>query len=744
MVNKFSRLFPHFADSLLHSYSQIFFSNHRLFALILMVVTFFDVFAGICGLTAVLGANGLAYVMGFNRNNIRMGYYGFNALLVGLGLGVYYQPGSEFFLVLFSAILLTLLFTLMMEGVIGKYGLPYLSIPFLFALWMVILASRQYSSLVVSERGLFTMGAMYGEGGVPLLDTYRWITEIPIPEVFKIYFRSLGAIFFQYYLLAGIIIAIGLLIYSRIAFLLSITGFLAAYGYYSIVGASIEQLSYSYIGFNFILTSMAIGGFFLIPSRSSFLWMILLVPVVSIAIVSTNALFSIFQMSVYSLPFNLVVLVFIYSLKFRERFTDQPQLVSVQQYSPERNLYSQYAFHDRFQGRNWIALGIPAWGRWTISQGHNGAFTHKEQWRHAWDLVITNAGNMQYRNEGRYVEDYFCYAKPLIAPAAGVVETIVDGVEDNLPGEVNLEQNWGNTIIIRHAEGLYSKLCHIKPGSFKVKQGDFVQQGDQLGLVGNSGRSPFPHLHYQIQELPYIGSKTLDYPLGHYILLDRESVQLKTISIPREGDLVASVEPNNNLKQALRFVPGQVIYFKITDADQVKIKKVEVCVDIYNHSYLFCVESGAKAYFKSEQGVHYFTHFEGSKKSLVYYLYLSLYKIPLGYIQGIQVTDCFPLHMLEGGALGWLHDFIAPFYRLMSAEYQAVMIKEDDDFARVTHYISSKVFLKTFKKMNQHFQFDVVIDSGRIERIGIQGKFEFIIEELSDKEYALYEDENKG
>ncbi|MCK7534439.1 MAG: urea transporter [Marinilabiliales bacterium] len=94
----------------------------------------------------------------------------------------------------------------------------------------------------------------------------------------SIYFRSLGAIFFQYHLFPGLLIAIGLLIYSRIAFTLSLLGFYAAYAFYQLVGADMTTLSYSYIGFNFILTAIAIGGFFIIPSWYSFLWVILLTP----------------------------------------------------------------------------------------------------------------------------------------------------------------------------------------------------------------------------------------------------------------------------------------------------------------------------------------------------------------------------------------------------------------------------------------------------------------------------------
>ena len=300
MLKKLENIFPQFISSTLNSYTQIFFSNNRIFAVILLIVTFFDLNAGISDLIAVLISNTSAYLIGFNRFNIKSGYYGFNSLLVGLGLGIYYQMNLEFILILLFISIFTLFITVMLEGVIGKYGLPYLSISFLLGIWMVTLASREFTALAISERGIFISNELYSIGGGFFVAIYNWFGELNLHESVVIYFRSLGAIFFQYHLFAGIIIAIGLLIFSRIAFLLSLIGFFTAYLFYQFVGGNIYELSYSYIGFNFILTAIAIGGFFIVPSKYSFLSVILLTPLISITITSTMAIMSLFQLSIYS------------------------------------------------------------------------------------------------------------------------------------------------------------------------------------------------------------------------------------------------------------------------------------------------------------------------------------------------------------------------------------------------------------------------------------------------------------
>jgi len=315
-------------------------------------------FAGLSGLLAVVFSNILAYVIGFNRNNIKSGYYGFNSLLVGLGLGVFYQPGLEYFILLIFVAFLTLFLTIMVEGVIGKYGLPFLSFSFLLSIWLVTLASRQFTTLKVSEIGIYALNDMFSLGGLSMVKVYNWFNMLPWPDTVKLYFKSLGAILFQYHLVPGILLAIGLLIYSRISFTLSVLGFFSAYLYYNFIGADFNELSYGYIGFNFILTSIAIGGFFIIPSKYSYLWVILLTPLISIFLTSTNVFFNLFQLSVYSLPFNIIVVLFLYILKFRERFYSKPQIVSYQQYSPEKNLYSHLNYNQRFGKSAFFSLSL--------------------------------------------------------------------------------------------------------------------------------------------------------------------------------------------------------------------------------------------------------------------------------------------------------------------------------------------------------------------------------------------------
>lgn len=90
----------------------------------------------------------------------------------------------------------------------------------------------------------------------------------------------------------------------------------------------------------------------------------------------------------------------------------------------------------------------------------------------------------------------------------------------------------------------------MKSGDFRFKLGDFVKRGDVLSNCGNSGRSPEPHIHFQVQTIPKVGARTLDYPIASYILRRGTDFDLKIFEVPNEGDLIRNPEINPLLKQA--------------------------------------------------------------------------------------------------------------------------------------------------------------------------------------------------
>ncbi|MBK7030973.1 MAG: M23 family metallopeptidase [Bacteroidales bacterium] len=356
-------------------------------------------------------------------------------------------------------------------------------------------------------------------------------------------------------------------------------------------------------------------------------------------------------------------------------------------------------------------------GEWIVTQGHSGEHTHKESWRHAWDFEICDENGNTYAEKGNVLTDYFSYNKPVVAPADGWIEEIIDNVEDNDPRAFNLRQNWGNTVVIRHFDGLYSKMSHLRKGSLKVEKGNFVKKGDKIALCGNSGRSPQPHIHFQMQATPYIGSATLDFPIGRYILHHDQRFELISWGKPENGQLISNIDNNNSLSAAFNFIPGQQISFTIKEENKDPyILYWNVEIDLYNYTYLHCHTTGSKAYFRNDPDLHCFTWFHGDKKSLLYAFYLGAYKIAKGYYPGLIIKDEYPLYNMRKGLRKMLQDFVAPFHLFVHSEYIMEYISMDDELGQTGITLQSSMLERTSLKTTKLAEFSFFVDHERIER----------------------------
>ena len=119
----------------------------------------------------------------------------------------------------------------------------------------------------------------------------------------------------------------------------------------------------------------------------------------------------------------------------------------------------------------------------------------------AFDFIITDSTGKEYRTDSKTNEDYYAFGKDIIAACDGEVAFAIDGVKDNIPGNVNPMFVTGNTVMIKTNKNEYLLYAHFKQGSIAVKEGQFVTQGQLLGRCGNSGNSTQPHLHFHIQNV---------------------------------------------------------------------------------------------------------------------------------------------------------------------------------------------------------------------------------------------------
>jgi murein DD-endopeptidase MepM/ murein hydrolase activator NlpD len=148
--------------------------------------------------------------------------------------------------------------------------------------------------------------------------------------------------------------------------------------------------------------------------------------------------------------------------------------------------------------------------------------------RFAIDWVQLNADGKTYTGDPSGNKNYRAYGAEIHAVADGVVTQTKDGLPQNTPGAkslavpVSLETIGGNHVIMEIGDGLYAFYAHMQPGSLRVKVGDKVRRGQVLGLLGNTGNSSEPHLHFQICDAnSELGSEGLPYAFASFEVLGK-------------------------------------------------------------------------------------------------------------------------------------------------------------------------------------------------------------------------------
>ncbi|MGR3678397.1 MAG: M23 family metallopeptidase, partial [Paracoccaceae bacterium] len=92
----------------------------------------------------------------------------------------------------------------------------------------------------------------------------------------------------------------------------------------------------------------------------------------------------------------------------------------------------------------------------------------------------------------------------VLAAAPGVIRATRNTMADRLfttENETDIAgKECGNGVVIRHDDGWETQYCHMKRGSISVTKGQRIEAGTELGHVGLSGRTQFPHLHFSVRK----------------------------------------------------------------------------------------------------------------------------------------------------------------------------------------------------------------------------------------------------
>lgn len=670
--------FGSFVLAIPNSYATILFSDSTLLGLVLLIVTFFSPLIGLSGLLGLVTALLLSRIAGFEPWDSKSGVVGFNSLILAMSFAYYYPTALMYNHPLFyiGAVVTASIFTMFLYLVLSYFTQSWLRMP-----------SMSLAFSITALMLWFYFAKMGYLANYEIEKPLLLNLNIESSAFWRMYFICLGSIFFVPTVLSGILIASALLIISRIAFSLSLLGWTLCYYLLQISGIGGGSGMF-YPGFNIILIVIAVGSVFLLPGKSA--WLLAAMSaifglMITILMSSVYHYYNPFTLHhtplavpVFAFPLNIIVLLVVFTLRLRIKAT-KPQMNDYNVFIPERALQLYQERFKRFGEAGVPQFCLPVNGEWKITQGHHGSETHKLEWAYAWDFEIEDNSGKKYSEDALQLTDYYTYNKPVFSSAAGYIAKVSDGVLDNSIGNIDPHHNWGNYITISHGFGLYSLYAHLKNGSIMVKEGDYVAKGAKLASIGNSGRSPVPHLHFQIQLGVVAGSKTLLSHLVNYKLRKTDgSFEFISSGIPHEGDTISALIPEARLQDILCLPYGQELNFTVKSSGKERHENWSVELDFAG---TFRIVSSRKTSleFSVYNGIYNALSLKGRRNTALYAFAMILSRFPY--------TDKYQLSWQDEPALSismnpWVKDIallLMPIYNPLRVDVQSQASHEGND-----------------------------------------------------------------
>lgn len=588
------------------AYAEIIFLQGKFTGFLLLIVTLHNPNIAVCGLIAVFIAFLFAIFLGLKESFLTSGYFIYNSLLVGFSIGFLFKLSIFVIFLLSVSAILTFLLALMISRLFYLYlNLPILSIPFTVVSSLIYLASAKFPNVYVTS--------VSGASNIS-----QWVHFEPLEH----YLIALGSIVFLPHWLPGLMMALILFCRSRIVFMFSVGGYFLGVWITSLLIGSWNLALVQSGHFNFILIAIALGSIFTIVSLRSIALAAIGVAVSTLIMGAANVFWAQYAIPIFTLPFILITLSMLYAL----RLSGRKWTPSIYKSVPEETLEHHLISANRIAPS--IPIGLPFEGQWSVWQGFDGKWTHTGAWRYAYDFTIKDERGKTYRGLGKTPEQYYAFKKPVYSPVRGKVIAVVNTLPDNAIGVVDSINNWGNYVILWDERGIYVEISHFATGSIAVYEGQWIGMGDFLGLCGNSGYSPEPHIHIQVQSTHWIGAHTIPFCFHHY----QHGDQYYAFGLPLEGENILRTFPNPNLSAQSVFLLGELLSYDVYEHERF-IENITIIVRLEQDGTFYFSLGESKLYFCRDENQFRCLHLTGESRYLTV-LYIACCHIPFTIQQG--------------------------------------------------------------------------------------------------------------
>jgi urea transporter len=519
-----------FVDAILRSFGSVLFTAKRrsgFFFFLAILLSPLHLIAGMVGVSlGILTGHVLAPDSPWQK----LGFPGGAGFFAALALVAFLPPHAILFVLLPTTAILAAFLVLALAPSFSVRSLPVLALPFVLAV-LVGLGTAELFGLDQHIR-------LSGNWTFSILASWEATLVRVLPGSVQDFLTTFGSLLFNPGLLSGLLVLTGVLLGSRItAIAMLLGGLIGSFLLARLVpGLAHEELGL--IAFNAVLTAAAMTGVFVALTKRGILWSLTAVLTSVFLTAAMHVLFKEVSLPVLALPFCLVVWLFLLPLVsgvisgWRTSIW-APPLAMIGRAEDNLRAFERWR---RDMKHAYPTLTLPLHGLWKVTQGAGGLLTHNTSSGHfAWDFMLIDEDERAAAWPGTECDQFHGYGCPVLAPADGVVTAMEGRFPDNPVGSVDTKNPWGNWIMLTHPEGSTSLLAHLRPGSLNVTLGQSVVLGQEIGQVGNSGRSPEPHLHYQLNATPWLAAHSLDASFGSFVVFEEDSPTFYPLGKLKEG-----------------------------------------------------------------------------------------------------------------------------------------------------------------------------------------------------------------
>ena len=261
-----------FVDRLLRGIGQVMFQDNPLSGLLFFIAIGWGSWAGgvpqvaIGGFVAVIAGTLTAQWLRVDAAGLNAGLYGFNAYLTGLALATFMPPSLQLWCYVVFGGAVSVVVMLALVNVFRTWGVSVLTAPFVLVSWLLLLGTNAFSGL--------DGGALPPVGVIVPIDPAA-ANPMQLGDFLQGLFTSISQVFLKGHGPAALLLLAGLAVSSLPAAVFALLGAVAGLITAHALGAESQLITAGLLGFNPVLTAIALGAVFYRPSLRVVLYTLL-------------------------------------------------------------------------------------------------------------------------------------------------------------------------------------------------------------------------------------------------------------------------------------------------------------------------------------------------------------------------------------------------------------------------------------------------------------------------------------